>query len=132
MKTNGYRIEIEKDLGLTDKYSAIRFANEFIGEVTVNGNWNHLTGGGWKGGRHWPIQRGVYGKSIGGSPNLVFRRASKNKRIFQIVNKKHLIFKEPDKVSDCVCIEHLGGLKVKNQYGDIDCYTYYETGSIGQ
>lgn len=127
--TKGFAIEIQDSLGLEHRRRAEEFANWFIGEVAVRGNWNHLTGGGPRPGddKHWPLQRGVYGKTIGNS-GLVFRRACKNQRIFQIILAKELRLLDSDKESPCKCIMHQGGQRVVNKYGDIKCFRYYSTG----
>jgi len=133
MKTKGFSIEIQDGLSEDDLKIAKDYANEFIAIVTTKGNWNHLTCGGFRDfdDKHWPLQRGVYGRSILASNyRLVFRRGCKNKRIFQIVEAKNLRLKDPKYEFKCPCIVHGGGQRVQNIYGDIKCSEFYRVGDI--
>jgi|GEM_PF-4244734 hypothetical protein len=129
--TKGFAIEIQDSLGLSHRRQAEEFATWFIGEVTVRSNWNHLTCGGPRPSddKHWPLQRGVYGHEIGHS-GLVFRRACKNQRIFQIVKADELVLADSGYTCKCPCIMHRGGQKVINKYGDTRCSRFYTTGVL--
>lgn len=94
----GFQIEIQKGLKNEERIAAIEFANWFVNEsLTHDMSWRHLTNGGWgtnweggalrRGGKGWSVQ--LRGKNLNEMEiELIFRRASKNRRIFQIVRKK--------------------------------------------
>lgn len=133
----GYRIEIQSDLDEYQQELAKKKADWFIEQVTKNnGQWNHLTRGGHPNGL--PLQRGVFGYSIRGERNssevnyteLVFRRISRNRRIFGIVTPDRLRTKQGEKVNlnQCICKRHLGGERVDML--ETDTYIYHEEGEI--
>jgi len=121
----GFQIEIQKGLTLKERRIAIEYANWFIKEALEHGmSWKHLTDGGWnpneyQGGR---LRRGGLGWSVWSKIekyddiNLVFRRASKNRRIFQIIRRNLL--------------GHELITKTKVQYGEIPTEFYCRYGEI--
>ena len=131
----GFQIEIAKNLDLDQLNVATTFAKKWITEVIANDlSWKQETSGGWKSF----YQRGVAGLKI--SDGLYFRRASKSRRIFQIVRGDDLIIKpqimkhgsEHDGRlgTKCMCPGHEGGLVVENKYGDIDTFVFARIGDI--
>lgn len=128
----GFQIEIQKDLSSELKAIAEKYADKFIQHTKENnGSWKDWSRGGWD----RRLTRGVVGITIHDSNHrpdnaLVFRRASKTRRIFQIVKRDLVI--QPEHRSRCVCGKygHSGGTKAIVKYGDIPCEIYYQTGFI--
>jgi hypothetical protein len=133
----GFQIEIAKNLNTAERKLAVEFAHKWTQEVLKNGlSWKNETRGGWKSF----YKRGVAGLRIPKADGLYFRRASKSRRIFQIVRGTDLnispqIRRWGDEHSGvlgtkCMCPDHEGGLKVNNKYGDIPTEVYVRVGEI--
>lgn len=114
----GYEIQVQADLPSDLKSEATRWAQEW-GEGYKDGYGFGEVGGS---GRKTYYNRGVFGvwldenKSF--APNdsgLVFRRISRNRRIFGIVHVDTLerIDGEAIKIAQCMCPQHRGGQKVR-------------------
>jgi len=132
----GFQIEIQKDLSEEEKVVAIKFANEWTKDIIDNDlSWKDRTRGGWRS----LYKRGVVGFRLRDNSELYFRRASRSRRIFQIVRGKDLKI-EPQEMKyggtfdggldGCMCPGHLGGLKVSTKYGDIETEVYCTVGNI--
>jgi len=148
----GFQIEIQKDLTDEEKEEAIKFANKWISDVAKEQlSWAKAMGteGGW----HSWYKRGTLGHRLDTKSNLYFRRASRTKRIFQIVHKDNIklakdkdgdsIMKstthlnrwgEKSTIKDagegCMCPTCTGMLKVTNKYGDTETSVYCTIGEI--
>ncbi len=141
---NGIQIEIQIGLSETEDKEARLFSNNFLKEYITNGMKFKNTQGGY----YSYYKRGVVGLRFSRELNLYFRRASKNKRIFQIVKEEELkpattesgnfVSKhyshdkiETKNINDlCMCPRHVGQLKVSNKYGDTKTYLYAIIGDI--
>ena len=145
----GYRIEIEKGLSFEQQKYALRYADKFIKETSEDGGYWNKRGGG---GRTHCYKRGTLGWHIGyfTSPsdkekdlNLVFRRKLRNKRVFVVMQKKHLRARNTEYntgqgvTSDtdltglkmCPCPKCYGSIHVELRY-PVETYIYHEEGVI--
>jgi len=111
-------LEIKIQAGLSDEevFEAKKFIENFLSRLRPNAedrlvSWKHMTCGG-HGGR--PLGRGLLGERIG-KTELVFRRISKNKRIFGVVRASELCLLDgsPVEIDLCVCRLCGGGQRVK-------------------
>jgi hypothetical protein len=113
---NGFRIMIECGLSAEEEQVARDFADKWAVEVMgAGGSWvARWSRGGW----HSYLRRGTFGYAMKGTPTsqeaLVFRRISRNRRIFAVMKAKHL--RNPDgtevEIHQYMCPKHLGGTKV--------------------
>jgi hypothetical protein len=144
----GFAIEIQEGLNEKEMASAIWEANDFIGSwIKNNGSWKEKSQvGGWssflrRGTVGYPIRTRPIPTTIDGQQSgLYFRRASKSRRIFQIVRACDLNLKPnqtmkhggvSEKIgSMCMCPGHEGALKVSTKYGEIKTKTYCMIGEI--
>ena len=153
MPNKGFQIEIEQGLEKHENDQAIKVANEFIKHwIEHDGSWKDQTRGGWASF----LRRGKLGNTIrtvnGGKWDdfgLYFRRASRGRRIFQIVRSSSLKLKPNAKMdghyrmkrkspedhsgvigSTCMCPIHEGSLDVATKYGDIKTKVYATIGDI--
>ncbi len=141
----GFQIEIQEGLTDDEAHVALKEANWFIKEVTGHGmSWKHMTEGGYRSF----YKRGTLGvrirnKDDSGDSGLYFRRASRTKRIFQVVRGADLNVKSGQAMnydeaephngklgSACRCPNHEGSLKVDTKYGDIKTDVYCTIGVI--
>jgi hypothetical protein len=118
----GYQIQIESglppELDSKAREMADNFINGYKGKYGLGGR-----------GSHSFYRRGIYGLRHK-DKDLVFRRISKNRRVFGVVQPKHLKLldgSEPN-LNWCMCAIHLGGQRVKMD--PIDTYIYYTEGEI--
>lgn len=82
---NGIQIEIQKDLNAAESKEAKDFANKFL-ETYLKDGMKFKTNGGW----YSYYRRGTLGQRLSRESGLYFRRASKNRRIYQIVRSSEL------------------------------------------
>jgi len=135
----GFQIEIQKDLSDPDMKLAQNFANEFISKTCRD----HMvfSYGGRTGGYASYIRRGKFGylllkptkEGYFENTDLVFRRLSKNQRIFGIVKYTKLIDKATGKtpnINQCMCPKHRGGLKVRWADKKPETFVYARVGEI--
>lgn len=148
----GFAIEIQEGLSADELSQAISVANKFVKEWIENdGSWKNKTRGGWESfykrgklGEHIKTHDGKQWVDHG----LYFRRASRGRRIFQIVrgvdltvpaqikNKRGLKGGQNEPHSggiptgECDCPFHSGSLKVSTKYGDIKTKPYVIMGAI--
>lgn len=133
MKT-GYRILIQSDLDENSKKIAIEYCNDFFNKVGSqcsfkNAGYRRKTGGGHC---SW-FKRNTLGHVFDKNKSLVFRRISKNKRIFGVVKLQELVLKENkqeiDITKSCNC-PYCTDFRVefKNNIPEMDFY--FEFGEI--
>ena len=131
----GFRIEIQNDLNEQELEVAKKFADYFI-EKSKDGKYPYKTDGGRSSKAFW--RRGIVGFSINSKEierirfgskeneiNLIFRRHSRNKRIFAVVREECLEFES----EQCPCALHKGGKKAKYKVRP-KTFIYYEIGDI--
>ena len=119
-------IKIQILLTAEELKEAISYANFFINEYkTHNKSWRHLSRGGHPNGLS--IQRNKFGRLFSTKHNLVFRRISKNKPIFAIIKSHHLTLVDGSAINlnQCICGNHLGGIKVKT-LKQPEMFVFYE------
>ena len=127
----GFQIEIQKDITDDELSAAKQFANEFISRTCRNYMVFHL--GGRTGGFRSYLRRGRFGYLISKETGLVFRRITRNKRIFGIVKYTELSDKETNrlpKMNMCMCPKHRGGLKVRWANKKPETFVYARVGEI--
>ncbi len=147
---NGLQIEIQSNLSTEEDKKARDYSNKFLKEYIEDGMKFKGTGGGW----HSFYRRGTVGLRLDRDSDLYFRRASRHKRIYQIIKaseikltKKgeflvtkenshmyhyhtNLIKTEKTLENSCKCPTCSGQLKVDNKYGDTKTYIYATIGDI--
>jgi len=84
----GFQIEIQKNLTDEEREVAEKFANKWVSEVSAK-DLSYAKAMRTEGGYCSWYKRGTLGQRIDDG-NLYFRRASRTKRIFQIVHKDEL------------------------------------------
>jgi hypothetical protein len=146
----GFQIEIQSSLTEEEKYLAVKFSDKFLASWLQNGKtWYSKAG-------YKPMyRRRVRGLDLaphnvfaGESQDkkynhlmneahtygLVFRRASKGRRIFQIVKDDMIVPRDKDKSGyckhGCICRHHGGKDKMATKYGDIKTNVYLTIGDI--
>ena len=127
----GFQIEIQKNITDDELSIAKKFANEFISKTCRDHMIFYL--GGRTGGYISYIRRGKFGYVINKETGLVFRRISRNKRIFGIVKYTELLDKDTNKLPRadmCVCPKHRGCLKVKWKTKRPETFVYARGGQI--
>ena len=106
-----FSIKIQTDLTDAERIIAEYHAKDFVIKTFKSYGKFPLTK---SGGRRSYLRRGRFGKLL--EANLVFRRISRNKRIFGIVRANTLLDKNTNEPIDiptiCPCYHHLGQLKV--------------------
>jgi hypothetical protein len=146
----GFQIEIQSDLTEDEKYIAIKFADKFLIKWLESGKtWYSKAGykpmyrrrvrgldlcsyNVWAG----EIHNKKYDYLINKYNNygLVFRRASKNRRIFQIVKSELIVPRNSEENicihGGCMCRHHGGKYKMATKYGDIKTNIYLTIGDI--
>jgi len=114
----GYEIQIQSDLPRDVKAEATRWALQW-GEAHKDGYGAGKTA---TSERRTYFNRGVLGATLDDLPsfafddsNLVFRRISRNRRVFGIVhiNTMERIDGEPILLDQCRCPQHRGGQRVR-------------------
>lgn len=115
----GYQIKIQNDIPQSDKKKIKEWCQFFIKRVEQNGGyWNQLTRGGHGG---WGLKRGRFGYAFKidkeSGFKYVFRRISRNKRIFGIVKISDIIFEDNEKSIGengnwCACSQCNGDRKI--------------------
>jgi hypothetical protein len=146
----GFAIEIQEGLTDVENKQAIEAANKFIKDwIEHYGKWGKATRGGWMSYQ----RRGKLGEKIKTHDGknwidhgLYLRRASRGRRIYQIVRGSDLTV--PPQIVDrrglrgnpeqhpgglsggCDCPYHNGSLKVSTKYGDIKTKPYCIIGEI--
>ena len=114
----GYEIQVQADLSTTLKVEATRWAREW-GEVHKTGYGAGKTA---TSDRRTYFNRGILGVTLDDMPSfafndssLVFRRISRNRRIFGVVHVDTLerTDGEPILIAQCRCPQHRGGQKVR-------------------
>jgi hypothetical protein len=142
---NGIQIEIQKDLNEVEKNSAIEFAKKFVGDYLKDGMKFKGTQGGW----HSFYRRGTIGLKFDDENKLYFRRASKHRRIYQIIRECELKMvpvgdefvtkysvmktrwdKNTQAKSKCICPKCSAQIKSVNKYGDIKTDLFCIIGDI--
>ncbi len=147
----GFQIEIQEDLTEHEKELAILFSDGFLKRYLEDGKTWYT-----KGGYKPYLRRRMFGWDLSpssifkgvpedkkyshlltkGSYGLVFRRASKARRIFQIVRNNLITLRNGEKViknagdSMCMCRHHGGLEKVSTKYGDIKTKVYLTIGDL--
>lgn len=130
----GYKVQVQADLEPSLKAEAIRWAKEW-GEKHKTGYGYGVVGGSEK---RTYYNRGSFGiwldadRSFDATDgNLVFRRISKNRRVFGIIHIDTLERKdgEPIVINQCMCPIHRGGQKVRFKYRP-KMETIFEWGDI--
>jgi hypothetical protein len=118
----GYQIQIEAGLDPALDLQAREMADNFINGC--KGQWG--LGGR---GSHAFYRRGIFGLH-NKNKTLVFRRISKHRRVFGVLQPKHLRNLDGSEINMniCMCASHLGGTRVKMD--DFNRYIYYSTGEI--
>lgn len=108
--------KIQADITGDELKVCIDHIDEFVKSLRVDENgrfsWSHLTHGGHRG---IPLKRNVLGYPVSKKYDLVFRRISKNKKIFGIVRigeLASLIDGSPLKLDGCLCVNCNGGTRV--------------------
>jgi hypothetical protein len=148
-KNNGIRIEIQENLSEEERKESEEFCKKKLEEYIENGYKFKNTCAGWRSF----YRRGTVGLRFGKNNNLYFRRASRGRRIYQIVRyeelkpviennfyvQKYNLYKydkceiehEKKELKDmCICPSCSAQIKVSNKYGDTKCYLYSEIGII--
>lgn len=146
---NGIQIEIQKDLNEVEKFSATEFAKKFVIDYLKDGMKFKGTKGGW----HSFYRRGTIGLRFDDDNRLYFRRASKHRRIYQIIKEsdlkmnkaltddgdeyetKHNVtmrryHKNTQHKSACKCPNCSAQIKATNKYGDIKTDIFCTIGDI--
>ena len=129
----GYRILLHKDIPLDLLDDSKKYCDLFIQEANTKGYGRS----GGHGDRAF-FRRGVFGFLFNNfdkrNDSVVFRRLSKNRRIFGILPINLLSSSDgtPINLKQCICAIHLGGtkVKIKNGFQEKDYMTYYEVGDI--
>jgi len=130
----GYRIEIQKDLSEEQMIAAKRAADNFI-DMTLEKSGKYGDGG--RTSSSW-YKRGILGYFIDSDgkitseiTELIFRRHTRNKRIFAIIKLDTLILPngDPIKLNNCMCVYHRGGQKVTYKVRP-ETFLYFEIGDI--
>lgn len=110
--SKGFQIEMQDGLTSDEQVTALSFIDGFISKLGDGGvDYGRLTNGSY---RRWALRRNVLGYVFGKS-GLVFRRVSKNRRVFAVVRLDTLEQMDGSPVSDggCRCIQCNGGTRVR-------------------
>ncbi len=142
---NGIQIEIQESLSFTENEIAQKFAKKFISQYIYDDMKFKDTYGGWRSF----YRRGTIGYRFDTNNDLYFRRASKSRRIYQIIkgselkvvpigddfktkNSVHLKrYKgEGQRMNHCICPKCSAQIRALNKYGDTKTYIYCTVGNI--
>lgn len=126
----GFQIEIQKDLNPDELSSAESFAKSFIIN-TLKDPAMKYNGENCKGGWESYYKRGTLGKLLGGC--LVFRRVSKNRRVFGVVRLNELVRIDDNLIPSeklCRCPVCSGSIPVKWKNKKPETFIYCKVGEI--
>ena len=130
---NGFQVEIQKNLTVSETNKAETFVNYWIGKTCENNLTYYL--GGRTGGYDSYLLRNRFGYMDNSLKEdmLVFRRISSKKRIFGVVKVDTMVNLDGSslRLNWCMCPEHRGGMRVKWVDVKPKTFTYAIIGNIG-